>query len=301
MPSHAPHNPVLAVHSFEAAQKGPKLLILGGVHGNETCGTLALHKLIGDLQAGKVQLKAGALTCIPLCNPQARILGQRFVDRNLNRDLSPKAAPACYEDHVANLLCPHLEACDVLLDIHSYTAGGSPFVFMGPYRRDHYDFAACLGAPLLVHSWSEAHARITGVHNNHAVGTTEYARTHGASAVTLECGQHDDPQAPIVAYKAAIAALVHLGMIASDAALVAPSAPRVLKLNQVFFKMQSGVHAAPWTHGMPVKADTVFARFDDGTTQTIEADGYIIMPKASADMGAEWGYAALETPPPPAD
>lgn len=33
-----------------------------------------------------------------------------------------------------------------------------------------------------------------------SVGTTEYMRSTGGYALTLECGQHDDPQAPEVAY-----------------------------------------------------------------------------------------------------
>ena len=46
----------------------------------------------------------------------------------------------------------------------------------------------------------------------YGVGTTEYMRSVGGYAITLECGQHDDPQSPEVAYRAIRNALVHLGI-----------------------------------------------------------------------------------------
>ena len=39
----------LRVHQFAGVKPGPKLLVLGAVHGNEVCGTLAMGRLIGEL------------------------------------------------------------------------------------------------------------------------------------------------------------------------------------------------------------------------------------------------------------
>jgi hypothetical protein len=47
----------------------------------------------------------------------------------------------------------------------------------------------------------------------YGVGTTEYMRTTGGYALTLECGQHVDPQAPEVAYRAIINTLAFLKLI----------------------------------------------------------------------------------------
>ena len=48
---------------------------------------------------------------------------------------------------------------------------------------------------------------------SYGVGTTEYMRTQGGYAITLECGQHADPAAPDVAYRAIRNTLAHLGLV----------------------------------------------------------------------------------------
>jgi predicted deacylase len=65
-------------------------------------------------------------------NPLAYANQRRTGDRNLNRKLAPTDAPREFEDHVANWLCPLLAEHEILLDLHSFTAPGVPFVFMGP-------------------------------------------------------------------------------------------------------------------------------------------------------------------------
>ena len=47
----------------------------------------------------------------------------------------------------------------------------------------------------------------------YGIGTTEYMRSQGGYAITLECGQHDDPAAPEVAYRAIRRTLAHLGLV----------------------------------------------------------------------------------------
>jgi hypothetical protein len=45
----------------------------------------------------------------------------------------------------------------------------------------------------------------------YGVGTTEYMRSQGGYAITLECGQHEDPASPEVAYRAIRNTLAFLG------------------------------------------------------------------------------------------
>lgn len=37
----------LRIHTFAALEPGPRLLVLGGVHGDETCGTEGIEREIG--------------------------------------------------------------------------------------------------------------------------------------------------------------------------------------------------------------------------------------------------------------
>src|ERR1043165_6187535 len=51
---------------------------------------------------------------------------------------------------------------------------------------------------------------------SYGVGTTEYMRSQGGYAITLECGQHADPAAPEVGYRAIRNTLAHLRLIDAD-------------------------------------------------------------------------------------
>ena len=61
-----------------------------------------------------------------------------FAGRRWNAFAAPQPnpAPAEYEDHVANVLCPLLAEHDVLLDLHSFRTPGEPFVMRGPADND---------------------------------------------------------------------------------------------------------------------------------------------------------------------
>src|ERR1043166_1908524 len=123
---------MIEAHSFHAVQPGKRLLIIGGVHGNEVCGPAAIRKALKPLEGGKLRLKAGSVTFIPVANPEAYRQGKRFTEHNLNRSFQRREFPKLYEEVVQNILAPYLENCDVLLDIHSSRAGGPAFAFRGP-------------------------------------------------------------------------------------------------------------------------------------------------------------------------
>ena len=106
---------------------GTRLIVLGAVHGNETCGTHAIERVLAELDRGELALAAGSVTFVPVSNPLAYAHGRRTGDRNLNRALQPTETPREFEDHVANWLCPLLAAHEVLLDLHSFHGSGQPF------------------------------------------------------------------------------------------------------------------------------------------------------------------------------
>jgi predicted deacylase len=225
--------------SYASVRAGRRLIVLGAVHGNETCGTRAIERVAAEIDAGTLQLTGGRLTLVPVANPLAYAHKRRAGDRNLNRKLTPTATPHDYEDHVANWLCPLLAQHEVLLDLHSFQSPGAPFVMLGPLDNDgplepfaqsarEEALAVRLGVGRAVDGWLGTYA--TGVARRrelaaawpaapldldprYGIGTTEFMRSSGGCALTLECGQHADPEAPIVAYRAIVATLAHLGLI----------------------------------------------------------------------------------------
>ena len=47
---------VLRIHQFASLQPGPRLIVLGGVHGDELCGTQGIQRMVEELDQGAVSL-----------------------------------------------------------------------------------------------------------------------------------------------------------------------------------------------------------------------------------------------------
>lgn len=302
----------LRIHRIEALRPGPRLLVLGAVHGNETCGTVAIRRVLGEIDAGVLAIERGTLTLLPVTNPLAHALRRREGDRNLNRSMRPSTIPVDHEDRVANRLCALLRSHDVLLDLHSFHTPGDPFVMVGPHDNDgplepfarsadERRFAAHLGPVRVVEGWLDAWSRGVrrraerdGVHEDthRGVGTTEYHRAHGGYGVTLECGQHDDPAAPEVAYRAIRQAIALLGLAPLPLSPPAP-AHEVLRLVDVVDRLHPDDRfVAPWTSFAAVTAGQPIGQRHDGTIVTAPAAGRIVFPHPGAVPGHEWFYFA---------
>jgi len=314
----------LRIHQFTGLSPGPKLIVLGAVHGNEVCGTRGIERVLAELDAGRLAITRGQATFVPIVNPLAYQKGQRQGDRNLNRNLGLTDTPRDFEDRVANALCPLLAAHDVLLDLHSFHTPGQPFVMLGPpdntgplepfaHARAEARLAAHLGPRRIVEGWMDAYA--SGVARRRAdaqkpgghayaaalldarygVGTSEYMRAHGGYGVTLECGQHADPQAPEVAYRA-IRQLLALLELAPLALEPAGTEFDTLRLSEVIDReTPEDAFARPWASFDPVRQGELIGTRRDGSPITAPADGHIVFPNPNALPGAEWFYFAQKS------
>jgi len=295
--------------AFSGLVPGARLIVLGAVHGNETCGTQAIRRIVSEIEAGALNIVAGLVSFVLVANPLAYARGQRMGDRNLNRNLAPTDAPAEFEDRIANWLCPLLAAHDALLDLHSFHTAGEPFAMLGPENNagalepfsraaEETALALRLGVRRFVDGWLDTYAAGVTQRSGSAadvrygVGTTEYMRARGGIALTLECGQHDDPAAPGVAYRAIRGALAHLG-ISDEGAPAPPAAAEALRLYSVVDRAHADdALARPWASFDPVRAgETVGTRYD-GTPVVAGRDGYVVFPNPGAAPGQEWFYLA---------
>lgn len=303
-------SPFMSV-TYVSPHPGRRLIVLGAVHGNEVCGTLAIRRVIDELDRGALSLAAGQLTLVPITNPLAYEHRRRNGDRNLNRNLAPSSAPREYEDHIASWLCPLLARHDVLLDLHSFQAPGSAFVMLGPennqgpiepfsHAADEEALALRLGVGRSLFGWLSCYAagaaRREGAPAASSVaqgtGTTEYMRSVGGWALTLECGQHDDPEAPVVAYRAILNALAHLRLIeAPDPAEAARM--EGLRLCEVVDRAHAAdTFTRDWKSFDPVHAGQLVGHRHDGTPVSAPFEGRVVFPKAHGDAGEEWFYLA---------
>lgn len=309
-----PSPAALRAHQFAGLHaEGPRLIVLGAVHGNETCGTRAIERVLGEIERGELQIRRGLLTLVPVANPLAYAKGERCGERNLNRRLLPCATPLEFEDRIANRLCPWLAAHDVLLDLHSFNSPGRPFVMRGPADNDgtlepfaqaaaEGRFAAHLGPTRIVEGWMTAYAQgatrrrergfAADADPSYGIGTTEYMRAQGGYAVTLECGQHADPAAPEVGYRAIRQALALLGL--AELALAPPAAVfERLRLTEVVDRQHADDRfVREWRSFDAVQAGEHVGERHDGTPVIATADGHIVFPDVNALPGHEWFYFA---------
>lgn len=312
-----------SVH-FASPQPGKRLLVLGAVHGNELAGTKGIQRVLAEIDAGQLVITKGSVTFVPITNPLAHERKQRNGDRNLNRNLGPTDTPQEFEDHIANWLCPLMAQHDVLLDLHSFQANGKPFVMVGPlnntgtlepftHAAEEEAMALILGVDRFVDGWLGTYAR--GVANRRArmgntmtrqqsldadprygVGSTEYFRSTGGYALTLECGQHDDPQGPEVAYRAILNTLAHLGLIDRPAPQPTKNI-EALSIYEVIDRLHVDDNfSRGWQSFDVLKEGDLIGTRADGTQVLAETDGYILFPNAKAGVGQEWFYLARANP-----
>jgi predicted deacylase len=306
----------LRVHAFKASQPGPRLIVLGAVHGNETCGTRAIERVLAELDTAALQVVRGSVSFVPIANPLAYQRGQRSGERNLNRKLCVHADPQDFEDRIANVLCPLLAQHEALLDLHSFHTAGEPFAMIGPrdntgplepFARaaEEEALALRLGPRRIVEGWLDAYAR--GVERrqqpatvtqplatdaSYGVGTTEFMRSQGGYAVTLECGQHADPAAPEVAYRAIRHTLAQLELV-DEPAPTARADIELLRLAEVTDRQHPDDRLArAWASYDPVCRGDLIGTRADGTPLHAPADGFIVFPNPAALPGHEWFYFA---------
>ena len=320
LPTHAE---TLRIHSVCGLHAGPRLIVLGAVHGNETCGTRAIERVLDEIDGGALPIVRGAVTFVPVANPLAYRSGQRIGERNLNRNLRPHAEPRDNEDRIANVLCPLLAQHDVLLDLHSFHSPGEPFAMIGPldnagtlepfaHAAQEEALALRLGPRRIVEGWLATYAvgvkerlrrtppteyhQLLNTDPSYGVGTTEYMRSQGGYAVTLECGQHADQNAPEVARQAIHSALAHLG-ITQESPPAARTGVEFLKLTEVVDRLHADDHLSrQWVSFTPLNAGDLIATRADGTPVTAREDGFIVFPHPAAVPGNEWFYLARRSP-----
>jgi succinylglutamate desuccinylase len=239
-------------------QPGPRLIVTGAVHGNETCGTKAILRLLEELDSGALSIASGSVTLVPVTNPLAYARVQRMGDRNLNRNLYPIEAPGDFEDHIANWLCPLLAAHDVLLDLHSFQSGSEAFAMVGPVNNSdalqpfahaeaEEEMARHLGVRRFVDGWLDTYA--TGV-----------------------------------------------GRRLQEAARGAPLNPlntEALSIYDVIDKAHDDdSFSRAWISFDPLVRGDLIGTRADGTQMIAECDGFIVFPNSKAQAGNEWYYLA---------
>ena len=188
---------------IRGVEDGPTSMILGGVHGNETCGVKVIRKILPTLNVEK------GILLIGYGNPRAIRANQRFTEANLNRmfknddSLSPKEKQS-YEYARAQFLKTYLDQADALLDIHaSFTPNAPPFLICENNARGIADYVP---VDLVVSGFDAVEPG----------GTDYYMNATGKIGICVECGHLDDPTTNEIAEKSFFAFLKARGHLPND-------------------------------------------------------------------------------------
>lgn len=275
---------MIKTYSYHSENEGPHLLVTGRVHGNEPCGTEGIKRIMAKLE----KIERGTVTFIPVCNPFAAEKNVRFVDSNLNRNFNTSDTNGI-ENKLKPIIRPYLERADYYMDIHSYTAGGDPFLSIGGESEESWSFMQALSVSKYMSGFTES--RKTPEELAYATGTTEYSRQHGALAFTLECGQHKDPTSPDVAERSIWELLDYLQLVSnSPFKAQKPRSRAIYVTKHTEYKQKPGKFLQPWKQFQFVEAGTPMGQYEDGEITKAAISGHLIMPHEMVDIGGEWFY-----------
>jgi succinylglutamate desuccinylase len=211
-------------------QPGPTLICLGGLHGNEPAGVLAIDRVLRSLEDRAAHLRGELVGLVG--NRAALAAGRRFIDHDLNR--------AWQRDRLAQLLqSPGMGETEdreqleldaalqqlldeapgrvFLLDLHTFSGPGSAFAILDdtlPNREMALDFPVPL---------------VLGLEEELSGTLASYLTAQGVTVLGFESGQHQDPAAVDVAEAAIWVAIDSCGLLEGESRRRAAKARRILR------------------------------------------------------------------------
>ena len=114
------------------AQKGPTIVVMGGIHGNERTGVEVVKKLAYQFEHSEINLASGVLYLI-LGNPKAIERDTRGsedhadLNRCFKRDVL-ECIPETYEQTRAQEIAKILATADISIDLHATNKPSVPFL-----------------------------------------------------------------------------------------------------------------------------------------------------------------------------
>jgi predicted deacylase len=110
-------SPQLAVHEIKGRSPGSRLLITGGVHGDEFEPMAAVRRLMSAIDAEQLH---GDVTLIPVVNEPAFRRGQRTAEDGLDlARVCPGRADGSITEQIAHELSRYIRAADLYIDLHT--------------------------------------------------------------------------------------------------------------------------------------------------------------------------------------
>lgn len=277
----------IQTYKFSADNNGPSVLILAAIHGNEKCGTQAAMKIIKQIEQGLLNLECGSVTFVPICNPKAYEADKRYIDINLNRIIKQHDKVEAYEEQLANQIAPLIETHDFTLDLHSIHSEGASFAFLDYPNKDAEEICNILGVETILTGWPQMYGDI-----DDDFTTLAHAHKSGKASVTVECGEHYDPNSVVVAENCILNTLKYFGIIEGGAVQTANI--KFIEAKHRIVKTADGVLGDGTVNSIQhlrhVKKGEKIAEYEGGEIVKSPDDGVVLIPYEGAQVGDEWFY-----------
>jgi succinylglutamate desuccinylase len=251
------------------AAAGACVVVTAGIHGNEPAGVHAARRVLSRLSAVDVRGDVRGDVVVLAGNLRSLRRGQRYETRDLNRGWNDAALAALRARDPSTLSAEDAEQRElgdaveeafakargarVLVDLHTSSAPGIPFVLFGDTVAQ-CEFVRALPIPLLLGLVEQ----VDGILADHF--------THkGAITFCVEGGQHEDPTAEKNLEAALWLALAQAGVV--DAAL--PEIP------------QSRAHLDAERAGLPHFLEVVFRHAITADDEFVMEPGFKNIARAS--------------------
>jgi predicted deacylase len=291
--------PGVRVHASADPHAGPRLAILGAVHGDEPAGLAAIDHLDREIASGRLRLDRGELVLVH-GNPAATMEGRRHTEggTDLNRlfdfrFLEERRESSWTPEHRrAVALRPVLEACEAMLDLHSAGSPTPPFAIAdaGPAA---FELAAALDVDFAIVRWTGEGA----ITERTTLGTFRRLRR---PALVVECGGHLDDGTAARATETALRALEVFGLAGGTvaagpgAAPASRSRPAPVEVYGAARKPDPGFRFTRAYRGFdPLRAGELVGRSpDSGVELQAPEDGFIVLPNDRVGVGEDVAYFA---------
>ncbi len=133
---------------------GPKLLITGGVHGDEFEPMAAIRRLAGQIDREEL---SGQVKLIPLVNEEAFLLGSRTASDGLDLARTCPGNPdGSITERIAHELSGHIRQADYYIDLHTggtkmsiYPLAGYMLHSDSTVRQTQHEMARAFNLPLV--------------------------------------------------------------------------------------------------------------------------------------------------------
>ena len=284
---------------YDGQKRGPLLICLGGMHGHEPAGILAVQEVAGllDIESGINEDFQYRGRLLGLRGNLAAIQKkQRFINRDLNRMLTPEEvnrvrglqpSELADEDKECREIIDVIEAeikqyapsFTLILDLHTTTADGGIFTIAAEDEMSR-NLAKGLHAPVVL----GMEKKLTGT-------TLNYFNqpSNQRYCIVFEAGRHDDPQGMHRSVAAIINCMRNIGSVdpnvvdhKHDGLLIGMSIgfPKVTRLIY-HYKIRPDEHFVMkpgYKNFQQLHAGEELARNENGIVHA-PFDGLILMPK----------------------